>query len=77
MQYCSFRDELLSREELEASLGGAHTLVANVECPWDTAIIIVGGWVPFAGLPRHSMHCGLEFERRRSLPSALRTCQVG
>ena len=39
LQELSFKNELLSLEELEASLGG-HKLVANVECPWDTAIII-------------------------------------
>ena len=38
------KDELLSLEELEASLG-AHKLVANVICPWDTAIIIHCRWM--------------------------------
>ena len=32
LQELSFKDELLSLEELEASLGG-HKLVTNVECP--------------------------------------------
>ena len=75
LQELSFNDEFLSLEDLEASLGG-HKLVTNVECPWDTAIVIVGGWVSFAGLPRHRMLCGLVFVRRKSSPSALRTCQV-
>ena len=44
LQELSFKDELLSLEELEASLGG-HKLVANVECPWDTAIIIHCRWM--------------------------------
>ena len=37
---------------------------------------IVGGWVPFAGLLRQSMHCGLGCELRRSSVSALRTWRV-
>ena len=44
LQELSFKDELLSLEELEASLGG-HKLVTNVECPWDTAIIIHCRWI--------------------------------
>ena len=44
LQELSFKDELLSLEELEASLGG-HKLVTNVECPWDTAIIIHCRWM--------------------------------
>ena len=39
LQELSIKYELLSLEELEASLG-VHKLVANVRCPWDTAIII-------------------------------------
>ena len=44
LQELSFKDELLSLEELEASLR-EHKLVANVECPWDTAIIIHCRWM--------------------------------
>ena len=44
LQELSFKDELLSLEELEASLEG-HKLVANVRCPWDTAIVVHCRWM--------------------------------
>ena len=42
----TFDDEFLSLDELEASLG-AHKLVTNAECPWDTAIVIHRLWMGF------------------------------
>ena len=39
LQELSFKDELSSMDELEASLGG-HKLATNPRCRWDTAILI-------------------------------------
>ena len=72
LQELSFKDELLSLEELEASLGG-HKLVTNVECPWDTAIIIHCRWTGsirwFASSP-HAVWVGVRAEEEFTFCSA-------
>ena len=72
LQELSFNDELLSLEELEASLGG-HKLVTNVECPWDTAIIIHCRWMGFirwfASSP-HAVWVGVRAEEEFTFCSA-------
>ena len=75
LQELSFKDELLSLEELEASFG--RTQISD-ECGVSVGYghyhsLPVDGFYLVAGLLRHSMHYGLEFERRRSLLSAPRT----
>ena len=64
LQELSFKDELLSLEELEASLGG-HKLVTNVECPWDTAIIIHCRWmgsIRWFASSQHALWAGVRAE---------------
>ena len=64
LQELSFKDELLSLEELEASLGG-HKLVTNVECPCDTAIIIHCRWmgsIRWFASSQHALWVGVRAE---------------
>ena len=72
LQELSFNDELLSLDELEASLGG-HNLVTNAECPWDTAIIIHCRWMGFirwfASSP-HAVWVGVRAEEEFTFCSA-------
>ena len=72
LQELSFKDELLSLEELEASLGG-HKLVANVECPWDTAIIIHCRWmgsIRWFASSQHALWVGMRAEEEFTFCSA-------
>ena len=68
LQELSFKDELLSLEELEASLG-RHKLVANVKCPRSTAIIIHCRWmgsIRWIASSQHALWVGV---RAAHLPS--------
>ena len=72
LQELSFKDELLSLEELEASLGW-HKLVANVECPWDTSIIIHCRWmgsIRWFASSQHALWVGVRAEEEFTFCSA-------
>ena len=72
LQELSFNGESLQLGELEASFGG-HKLVTNVECPWDTTIIIHCRWMGFirwfASSP-HAVWVGVRAEEEFTFCSA-------
>ena len=72
LQELSFNDEFLSLEEGEVSLGG-HKLVTNVECPWDTAIVIHCRWMGFIrwfSSSPHAVWVGIRAEEEFTFCSA-------
>ena len=72
LQELSFKDELLSLEELEASLGRLK-LVANVKCPRCTAIIIHCRWmgsIRWIASSQHALWVGVRAEEEFTFCSA-------